>query len=235
LYVSFLFCNFYELSSNENVGLLQENYNVLLRKGIEMKILTTVLVLSFLIPTVADAAEKQAVFAGGCFWCMEKPFDNIDGVISTISGFSGGDVEKPSYDQVSGGDTGHIEVIEVKYDDAKVNYETLLETYWANIDPVDAGGQFCDRGHTYTTAIFYTDEDQKTLAETSKTKISEKVDDEIVTDIRALDVFYPAEDYHQNYYKTNTTKYKFYRWKCGRDDRLEEIWGDKAGKSVSLF
>ena len=200
-----------------------------------MKLLATALALSLLVPASAKATEKQAVFAGGCFWCMEKPFDHLDGVISTISGFAGGHVANPSYDQVSKGDTGHIEVMEVKYDDSKISYETLLETYWANIDPVDAGGQFCDRGHTYTTAIFYTDDDQKALAEQSKAKISEKLGQEIATDIRPLDQFYAAEDYHQNFYETNSIKYKFYRWKCGRDERLDELWGDQATKAIKVF
>ena len=183
----------------------------------------------------ALAAEKQAVFAGGCFWCMEKPFDHLEGVISTTSGFSGGRVVNPSYKGVSQGGTGHIEVISVIYDDAKVSYEKLLETYWANVDPVDAGGQFCDRGHTYSTAIFYKDEAEKALAEQSKVSIAKKLDQDIATQILAFEAFYPAEDYHQNYYKTNPVKYKLYRWRCGRDQRLQEVWGDKATKAISVF
>lgn len=200
-----------------------------------MKTLFAILACSLVMPISAYSAEKQAVFAGGCFWCMEKPFDEIEGVISTISGFSGGNLKNPSYKQVSETNTGHIEVVEIKYDDEIVSYETLLETYWANVDPLDEGGQFCDRGHTYSSAIFYANEQQKLLAQTSKAKISEKLGESIATDIRPLDKFYPAEDYHQDYYQTNTIRYNFYRWNCGRDNRLEEIWDDKAGKSVSLF
>lgn len=186
-------------------------------------------------PMYANAAEKTAVFAGGCFWCMEKPYDQIEGVISTTSGFSGGQVENPSYKDVAYGNTGHIEVVRVIYDDEKTTYEKLLETYWPNVDPVDAGGQFCDRGHTYTTAIFYDDENQEQLARDSKKLAEAKLGQKIVTDIRPLENFYPAEDYHQDYYQTNELKYSFYRWKCGRDARLEELWGDQATKSVPLF
>lgn len=196
-------------------------------------LLLTFMVIFNMAP--ANAAEKSAVFAGGCFWCMEKPFDKLEGVLSTKSGFAGGNVENPTYKQVSNGGTGHIEVIEVVYDDTKIDYETLLETYWANVDPVDAGGQFCDRGMTYSTAIFTEDENQKDLAQKSKEKIAKKLNQEIATVIRPLDVFYAAEDYHQDYYLTNSTKYKYYRWRCGRDARLEKLWGDKATKSISLF
>jgi peptide-methionine (S)-S-oxide reductase len=172
-------------------------------------------------------ATEVATFAGGCFWCMEPPYDATDGVISTISGFMGGTTPNPSYRQVTAGGTGHIEVLQVTYDPKKVSYAKLLDIYWRNIDPYDAGGQFCDRGHSYTTAIFAHTEEQKKLAEASKAELvkSGPLKQPIVTAIRDAGPFTAAEDYHQDYYKKNPIRYKYYRYACGRDARLEAIWG----------
>jgi len=177
-------------------------------------------------PTLA-----KATFAGGCFWCMEPPYDKLDGVVSTISGYTGGHQKDPTYRQVSAGVTGHAEAVEITYDPRKISYEKLLDVFWHNVDPTDAGGQFCDRGNQYRTAIFYHDDEQKRLAEASKTALekSKPFEQPIVTKIVVADTFYPAEDYHQDYYIKNPIRYKFYRFSCGRDRRLEELWGKQAG------
>ncbi|MGH8497051.1 MAG: peptide-methionine (S)-S-oxide reductase MsrA [Gammaproteobacteria bacterium] len=173
-------------------------------------------------------AEAVAIFAGGCFWCMEPPFDELDGVASTISGFAGGEKADPTYDEVSAGGTGHLESVRVEFDPEKVSYEKLLDVFWRNVDPLDDGGQFCDRGASYRTAIFYATAEQKRLAEQSKAALeaSGRFDEPIVTQILPASEFWPAEDYHQDYYKENPVRYKYYRWRCGRDDRLEELWGE---------
>lgn len=175
-----------------------------------------------------DQNQAIATFAGGCFWCMEPPFDELDGVSSTISGYTGGHVENPSYEQVSAGGTGHTEAMQVTYDPDVVSYETLLDVYWHNIDPLDAGGQFCDRGSSYRSAIFVHTPEQRELAEASKQTIAEsgQLNGEIVTPIQEASTFYPAEEYHQNYYDKNPLRYRFYKWNCGREQRLEEVWGD---------
>lgn len=182
-----------------------------------------------------DAPTKAIVFAGGCFWCMEPPYDKLDGVISTVSGYAGGHLANPTYRQVTAGRTGHLETVQITYDPKKVSLETLLEVFWANIDPLDSGGQFCDRGESYTTAIFFDGEDQEQAARHSKSLAASYLGRELATKISALDEFYPAEDYHQDYYMKNPGRYKFYRWNCGRDSRLEDIWGENAGDRVALF
>jgi peptide-methionine (S)-S-oxide reductase len=170
-----------------------------------------------------------ATFAGGCFWCMEKPYDVLDGVISTTSGYSGGHVKNPTYQQVSAGGTGHTEAIQVEYDPDLVSYGELLEVFWRNIDPTTQNRQFCDGGSQYRSAIFYHDDLQHEEAQQSLQELeaSKPFRAPIVTEIVALDAFYPAESYHQDYYKKNPVKYKYYRWNCGRDQRLEELWGTK--------
>jgi len=180
----------------------------------------------------SDVAEGQAVatFAGGCFWCMEPPFDKLDGVISTTSGYSGGHQDNPTYKQVSAGRTGHTEVIQVVYDPDKVTYQQLLETFWVNIDPLTANAQFCDRGSQYRSGIFYHDPEQQKLAEASAKAIQAMFDKPVVTEITEFSKFYPAEDYHQDYYTKNPVRYNYYRWGCGRDKRLEELWGPPADK-----
>ncbi len=183
-------------------------------------------------PTPSPTANySQAIFAGGCFWCMEKPFDEIPGVIDTTSGYTGGTKENPTYREVSGGGTGHTESVQVTYDSSKVKYETLLKTFWRNIDPLDAKGQFCDKGTQYRSGIFYTTPEQQQLAEASKAELanSDRFQQPIATEISPASTFYPAEDYHQNYYQTNSLKYKVYRFGCGRDQRLSQLWGDEAG------
>ena len=178
---------------------------------------------------VADAQERaRATFAGGCFWCMEGPFDHVPGVVSTTSGYTGGSVKKPSYEQVSSGATGHAEAVDVVYDPAKVTYAQLLDVFWHNVDPLDGGGQFCDRGNQYRTAIFYHDDEQQRLAEQSKQALeaSGKLKKKIVTQIVPAGEFYAAEDYHQDYYLRNPIRYKYYRFNCGRDDRLKQLWGE---------
>ncbi len=185
-----------------------------------------------LVATAAEPATKAktatAVFAGGCFWCMEPPYDKLPGVVATTSGYSGGQKENPTYEQVSAGDTGHIEVIQVTYDPKQVSYEKLLEVFWRNVDPLDKGGQFCDRGNTYTTVIFYQNEEQKKIVEQSKAAIEKKLGKTVVTAIRPAATFYAAEDYHQDYYLKNPLRYKYYRYSCGRDQRLEQLWGKQG-------
>jgi peptide-methionine (S)-S-oxide reductase len=174
----------------------------------------------------STAAQKSetAIFAGGCFWCMESPFDAIDGVISTTVGYTGGFTQNPTYEQVSSGTTGHMEAVQVLYDPSKVSYQQLLDTFWRNIDPLNNGGQFCDNGPQYRAAIFYGNEIQKRQAEISRAWLEQERGWQIVTDIRPAVVFYPAEEYHQGYYKKNPLRYKFYRANCGRDERLKELW-----------
>ncbi len=184
-----------------------------------------------------DSQHAKAIFAGGCFWCMEPPFDKLDGVLSTVSGYTGGHTENPTYKQVSSDITGHYEVVEVTYDPNKIDYATLLNVFWHNVDPLNDRGQFCDNGNSYRTAIFYLNDEQKKLAENSKQELMESnyFKDEIVTVIEAAKTFYPAEDYHQNYYQVNPIRYKYYRFACGRDKRLKELWGGSAGKAGPLI
>ncbi|WP_445356681.1 peptide-methionine (S)-S-oxide reductase MsrA [Microbulbifer sp. ANSA002] len=176
---------------------------------------------------------RTAIFAGGCFWCMEPPYDKVNGVLETTSGYSGGHVKNPTYDQVSAGGTGHAEVVQVKYDANKVSYSELLNIFWHNVDPFDAGGQFCDRGDQYRAEIFYGNEEEKKLAEESKKKVEAELGKKVVTQIKPAATFYPAEAYHQDYYQRNPLRYKYYRFRCGRDQRLEEVWGKGKSKSKS--
>ncbi len=177
--------------------------------------------------TGADGKFSTATFAGGCFWCMEPPFDKLDGVISTTSGYTGGRTKNPTYQQVSAGVTGHAEAIRVIYDPEKVGYEKLLTVFWHNIDPTTPDRQFCDSGNQYRTAIFFTDEGQRLLAEESKTALmkTKPFKEAIVTEIVPAGAFYEAEEYHQDFYKKNPVRYKLYRFNCGRDQRLKELWG----------
>lgn len=197
------------------------------------KISTSLAILIFIgsgisikvIGQTAAPQTKTAVFAGGCFWCMEKPFDQLNGVLETTSGFSGGHVRNPSYSAVSSGGTGHIEVIEVRYDPSVISYAQLLGTYWRNVDPVDGGGQFCDRGATYRPAIFVANAQERAGAEASKQSIARSLGKNIAVEIIDAAPFYPAEAYHQDYYKKNPIRYNYYRTSCGRDARLREVWG----------
>ena len=180
--------------------------------------------------TGAAAQDKtaKAIFAGGCFWCVEADFDKVPGVLSTTSGYIGGTVKNPTYQQVSGGTTGHAEAVEIVYDPAKVTYAKLLDTFWRNIDPLAKDKQFCDSGTEYRSAIFYLDDEQKKLAEETKKTVEAKfAPKQVHTQIVKATEFYKAEDYHQDFYKKNESRYKFYRWNCGRDQRLEQLWGKK--------
>jgi peptide-methionine (S)-S-oxide reductase len=170
---------------------------------------------------------EKATFAGGCFWCMESPFDKLEGVKSVVSGYTGGNKKNPTYEEVSSGSTGHAESVEITYDPAVIGYSKLLDVFWHNIDPTVKDRQFCDVGSQYRTAIFYHNAEQKRLAETSKKTLeqSKRFPGPIYTEIAAAKTFYPAEEYHQNYYRKNPIRYKFYRYNCGRDQRLRELWG----------
>ena len=175
-----------------------------------------------------SSTMAEATFAGGCFWCLEPPFDKLPGVTATIPGYSGGDVVNPTYKQVSGGRSGHVEVLRVQYDPEKISYEQLLQVFWRNIDPTTPNQQFCDRGEQYRSEIFYHDKQQQQLADASLQALQKKkpFPGEIVTAVTSLKNFYPAEDYHQDYYLKNPLRYKFYRYRCGRDQRLRELWGE---------
>ncbi|WP_405278248.1 peptide-methionine (S)-S-oxide reductase MsrA [Cobetia sp. Ld8] len=172
--------------------------------------------------------QEVAIFAGGCFWCMEGPFDKLDGVISTTSGYTAGEQDNPTYKQVSAGGTGHTEAVKVVYEPEKVSYDTLLDVFWHNIDPVAVDRQFCDAGTQYRSGIYPLDEAQRDAAEASRDALKDRFPDGIATEIEAAGPWYAAEDYHQDFYKKNPVRYRFYRAGCGRDDRLEEIWGDDA-------
>jgi peptide-methionine (S)-S-oxide reductase len=195
------------------------------------------LIAACLLAAIGGAAAQDkaapdktatAIFAGGCFWCVEADFDKVAGVLSTTSGYIGGSVKNPTYHQVSGGGTGHAEAVKIVYDPAKVTYARLLDVFWHNVDPLVKDKQFCDSGDQYRTAIFYTGDEQKKLAEETRKQVEAKFAPRTVyTQIVQAGPFYDAEDYHQDYYKKNEARYKFYRWNCGRDQRLEQLWGKK--------
>jgi peptide-methionine (S)-S-oxide reductase len=184
--------------------------------------------------SLLSAAEPQratAIFAGGCFWCEETAFEGLPGVLAVTSGYTGGTVKNPTYEQVSSGSTGHAESVEVAFDPTKTSYEKLLEVFWHNVDPFQKDAQFCDHGNQYRSAIFYKDEAQKKVAEASKAKLEQdpKFKGKIVTEITAASAFYPAEEYHQDFWKKSPARYYSYRAGCGRDARLKQIWGEAAG------
>ncbi len=185
--------------------------------------------LTAILSYVSNAAAEKTVLAGGCFWCMESDFEKLDGVIDVVSGFTGGTVENPTY---NGNHQGHYEAVEITYDPEKISYKDLLDYFWVNIDPFDARGQFCDKGHSYLSAIFVANEKEKKLAGQSRNKVVEQFPNKkVVTPILNASTFYPIkgeESYHQDYYKKSPVRYKYYRWSCGRDQRLKDIWGDKA-------
>jgi peptide-methionine (S)-S-oxide reductase len=174
----------------------------------------------------SEGELKQAIFAGGCFWCMEEVYDPVPGVVDTTSGYTGGRTENPTYREVTFGDTGHYEAVRVTYDPSQVTYQELLDTFWVNVDPFDARGQFCDKGSSYLSAIFVADEEERRLAEASKEAVEARFDEAVATEVLAAAPFYEAEEYHQDYYQKNPLQYRFYKWNCGRAQRLEEIWGD---------
>ncbi len=185
--------------------------------------------ISLALLTLTAHAEEQraeAIFAGGCFWCMEPPYDKIDGVFSTTSGYIGGSRANPTYQEVSSGRTGHTEAVRIVYDPSKVNYQQLLDIFWVNIDPFAQNRQFCDRGSQYRSGIFYLNAEQEALARASKAAVEARFDEPVYTEVTEATTFYAAEDYHQDYYEKNPLRYKYYRYSCGRDQRLGEIWGD---------
>ncbi|MGM0985480.1 MAG: peptide-methionine (S)-S-oxide reductase MsrA [Pseudomonadota bacterium] len=198
-----------------------------------MTLLTLPTTLAIAGTAQADEETASAVFAGGCFWCMEEAYDKVEGVRATTSGYSGGHTEDPTYEQVTAGGTGHAEVVRVDYDPDEVDYETLLHVFWRNIDPFAEDRQFCDQGASYRSAIFPMDADQRALAEASREAVAERFDQPIATEINDFDAFYPAEAYHQDYYLENPVRYRFYKSACGRAERLEEVWGDEAGASAA--
>ncbi len=194
-----------------------------------MKTKRLLLLLFGLLFYVSTATADKAILAGGCFWCMESDFEKLQGVTDVVSGFTGGTLKDPTY---NGNHTGHYEAVEITYDPDKISYQALLEHFWVNIDPFDAKGQFCDKGHSYLSAIFVANETEKKLAEQSRQKVVKQFPDKkVITPILKASVFYPIkgnESHHQNYYKNNPLRYKYYRLSCGRDARLKAIWGDRA-------
>ncbi len=180
------------------------------------------------VPAVIPSSADTAIFAGGCFWCMEGPFERMDGVYAAVSGYTGGHKDRPTYEEVGGGQTGHRESVMIVFDPARVSYEKLLDVFWRQINPTDDGGQFADRGFQYTTAIFYRSEQQKRLAQSSKNALGQsgRFHKPIVTPLLPASTFYPAEEYHQDYYKKNTEHYLAYRRGSGREAFLKETWGD---------
>jgi len=185
------------------------------------------LVVLMIAPARAEE-RARATFAGGCFWCMQPPFERLPGVLETTVGYTGGQKKNPTYEEVSAGGTGHAESIEIVYDPGKLSYEKLLDVFWHNVDPFARDAQFCDHGHQYRTAIFYHDETQRRLAEESKARLAKRFGRAIETEIVAATEFWRAEDYHQRYHEKNPLRYRFYRWNCGRDARLKEVWGNEA-------
>ncbi|MCZ6873064.1 MAG: peptide-methionine (S)-S-oxide reductase MsrA [bacterium] len=194
-----------------------------------MKSTLVFFLLAGLLSSVSNAAAEKTVLAGGCFWCMEADFEKLEGVIDVVSGFTGGTVENPTY---NGNHKGHYEAVEITYDPEKVSYKDLLDHFWVNVDPFDARGQFCDKGHSYLSAIFVANEKEKELAQQSRKKVIEQFPNKkVITPILHTSTFYPIKDresYHQDFYKKSPIRYKLYRWNCGRDQRLKAIWGDKA-------
>ena len=184
-----------------------------------------IFVLTLIINTSAVSKEfNKAYFGGGCFWCMEESFEKVEGVIEVISGYSGGKTNNPTYREVTYGDSGHFETVEVIFDNSKTDYETLLKVFWVNIDPFDALGQFCDKGYSYRSVAFYQNENQKKLIDNGILSIEKKFNQEVVTYVKEFKQFYKAEDNHQNYYNENFINYLLYKNACGRDNRLNKIW-----------
>ena len=195
-----------------------------------LRILIAACALAAAVTGATAQAPKTAtaIFAGGCFWCVEADFDKVPGVISTTSGYINGKTKNPTYKEVSAGGTGHAEAVEIVYDPSKVTYAKLLDVFWRNIDPLVKDRQFCDSGDMYRSAIFYRSDEEKKLAEETKKRVEAKfAPRKVYTEITKADTFYKAEDYHQDYYKKNEARYNFYRWNCGRDQRLEQLWGKK--------
>jgi peptide-methionine (S)-S-oxide reductase len=205
-----------------------------MRRQVALAVFTVAIVLlgSWNVQSASQAAVdgtlSRAYFAGGCFWCMEEAFEKVEGVLSATSGYMGGTVANPSYEEVSAGRTGHAESVEVVYDPAKVSYQKLLDAFWHNVDPVTPNAQFCDHGSQYRSAVFFQTDEEKRAADASRQALeqSNRFKEPIVTQIVMASQFYPAEEYHQDYYKKNPVRYKFYKYNCGRAKRLEALWGN---------
>ena len=189
-----------------------------------MKKILLILTIFFINLSLFAAENKKAYFAGGCFWCMEESYDQVEGVLSSVSGYSGGHLKNPKYEDVIYKDTGHVEVIEVTYDPSIISYKDLLEVYWRNIDPFDSEGQFCDKGKSYRSVIFFNNKNQKELIDKSFKEIEKRFDKKIVTLVWKFDIFYPAENYHQDYYEKNFIRYLMYKNGCKREETLKRIW-----------
>ena len=189
-----------------------------------MKKILLILTIFFINLSLFAAENKKAYFAGGCFWCMEESYDQVEGVLSSVSGYSGGHLKNPKYEDVIYKDTGHVEVIEVTYDPSIISYKDLLEVYWRNIDPFDSEGQFCDKGKSYRSVIFFNNKNQKELIDKSFKEIEKRFDKKVVTLVWKFDIFYPAENYHQDYYEKNFIRYLMYKNGCKREETLKKIW-----------
>ena len=201
--------------------------------ALPVRLFSAIIVLLFnLIPVQAAEKQETATFAGGCFWCMEPPYEKLPGVVSVVSGYIGGTKADPTYEEVSAGGTGHAEAVRIVYDPRKISYPQLLDVFWRNVDPTTPNAQFCDVGDQYRSAIFYHDESQRKAAETSKRAVERKktFKEPVVTEIAPATRFYPAEEYHQDYHRKNPIRYKYYRHRCGRDQRLRQLWGESGGK-----
>ena len=218
---------------HQGIGVRPASLRTPLVSGLAPSLLRLALVLVLLLaaPLGAQAAEQEAVFAGGCFWCLEHDLANVDGVLEAVSGYSGGKLDQPTYKQVSAGGTGHQEVVRVRFDDSRVSYATLLRAYWRNVDALDGGGQFCDRGGSYRPVIFTAGDSQASQARRSLQQAAQELKRspaEIKVQVKPLTRFWPAEAYHQNYAETHKVSYNYYRWACGRDQRLDQLWGKRA-------
>ncbi len=194
-----------------------------------MKRILLVAIFSGLLTPAVYAAEKTAIFAGGCFWCIEKDFEHVPGVKDVVSGYTGGSLKNPTYRNHE----GHREAVKITYDDTKVSYDQLLDTFWRTVDPTDGGGQFCDRGYAYSTAVYALDGDQLSVAQVSKKAAGKALGQEIATEIAMASFWTDSEDYHQDYYRKNPIRYKYYRYRCGRNQRVEALWGDQAYQGVN--
>ena len=196
-------------------------------------LLTAAAIALTLVPYGANAQELEtATFAGGCFWCVESDFDRVPGVVETVSGYTGGTVENPTYRQVSAGGTGHREAVQIIYNRNQVTYDELLTVFWRSVDPTDPGGQFCDRGESYATAVFVHNAEQRHAAEASRQSAAEALGKMIVTPIKEAGPFFRAEEYHQDYYLKSPLRYRYYRWACGRNENVKQLWGDRAYQGI---
>jgi peptide-methionine (S)-S-oxide reductase len=206
-----------------------------LRPVIKLTLTAVIFIFLTLVTSISNAKDveipnnaKSAIFAAGCFWCIEKDFEKHDGIYAVYSGYSGGTLENPTYKAISRGDTGHREVVQVWYDESKLDYATLVDILWRNVDPFDANGQFCDKGFQYTAAIYPATSEEREIAEQSKLDIEQKLNQKTTLSIDDAAKFYFAEDYHQNFYQKSPVRYTGYRYACGRDKRLERVWGAEA-------